>query len=243
MFEKIKKKIEEYRENTDIVFRPNSSLYILMVYVSLVLIILSTLWIENSVFMDVILSVGSGIFASALVAWLIESSNCRAEKRRTEASRELVFSGLAQAFTSWAGLFVDLLRLPIQEEENRSEHTWINWIELAYRKSEEYDCLTDFCKISQKLAENIIDEVNPIQYQTAQLLNSGLVGEKEVHILSTISTLCDATILQTQRSGANASQQFIKTFRIINKLLDSSDIFCEINNKKVRTVSSYVMNK
>lgn len=119
----------------------------------------------------------------------------------------------------------------------------MNWIELAYRKTEEYDRYKDFCSISKRLAESIIDEVNPIQYQTAQLLNSGLVGEKEVHILSTISTLCDATIIQAKRSGKDVALQFVKTFRIINKLIDSSEIFCEINNKKVRTVSSYVMNK
>ena len=242
MFKNLKKRFKEYIGNNNR-FRPNSTLYILMVCLSLVEIVLSALWFDNSVVLSVFLSVGSGVLASALVAWLIDSSNCRAEKRRAEASRELVFSGLEQAFTSWAGLFFDLLSLPIQEEESKEEHTWMNWIELAYRKTEEYDRYKDFCSISKRLAESIIDEVNPIQYQTAQLLNTGLVGEQEVHILSTISTLCDATIIRAKRSGKDVALQFIKTFRIINKLLDSSEIFCEINNKKVRTVSSYVMNK
>ena len=215
---------------------PNRKLYIYLLIASLVIVILSLLIPHSSALFSIVTGIGCGGFASVIVAWLIDEAKCKQERRKTETNRDSIFYQLELLFESGVQVFAYQCAATDQSVNERSERTWNEWIDSAFSSSIDSDeALKIFCSAFRSFVGSISEEIKLLRFQTAHMLETGLVAAEDMHAISQVQTTCSLT--EYEFSSFGTSEEFatrcMRNTTLIKNILNTSPLLEKINNKQI----------
>lgn len=221
-------------------YETNIVLYMSLLVLSAMVIVVSIFFDRESFLSVVLMGVGSGGIASVTIAWLLDVSTCRFEKKKAEYSKKILIMGVSNTIATWTDLYIKLLNdVSDCAERPASDSVWIDQIEHAYIMAKEKNALDDFYMLCQLFTQNLLEELKAMQYQTAQLLYASLIKKEDAQVLSISISMCSAIYIRSKNVQKTEDDQVLQYFHIIKKSFDQSEIFRSINEVKSGTVVEY----
>ena len=217
-------------------FIPNRKLYLSLLSGAILLTSISLLFRKNTSLFTILTSISCGGIASIIVAWLIDAANCKQNKQKAEYNRDAVFSELNILFESGVQFFIALCEKLGEEVDEKSEKAWDEWITLAFNLlGDDPRDLQMFCDGFRVFTDNIAEEASAIYLQAAQLLDSGMISQKEVDALAGLKSICSLGIYDARTLGdtKELAKRYVQNCNYIRHDLNGSILLSPINDKKV----------
>lgn len=109
-------------------YKVNCKLYISMIFLSAALLIITCVFINYSLVKELFLSISSGCFASALVAYLIERSNVRKKNQKANAVYDSVYRDLRSLIQYYIFNWASICSVSFPKKDfSNNNFVWKEW--------------------------------------------------------------------------------------------------------------------
>ena len=214
-------------------FTVHWGLYIILSAI-FILVSVITFFIPQSCTLSSILSgIGSGGFASVVVACLVEYANCAQNKRTAEHHRDVLFRNFSLVFDSGIQHMIYFCLSLEEVAESDRTRTWIEWITLAYQLAlKDDETLERFCRICHVFLSDVGKRAHQVYAQSALLLNAGIVADEDVYAIFTIDGICEKANYD-RGEDRNTAERLLKNAQLLNMTLLYTSALKHISEAKI----------
>ena len=226
------KKKKQKAEKTN-AFVPNQKLYFWLLLGATALTGLSLLVHECKAVFTIWTSITCGGIASIVVAWLIDTANCRQLNKKAVEHRKTLLSNLYHVFDNG-------LQLLILESAEKDHYTdskkWYEWIETVDKQAmNDPALLPSFIRSLMVFFDDLAEQVFAVKSQEAMLLESGIICQEDIQALSTILSMCDLarSTYRSKDSDYKCFQQFSTYCGLIRGMVGHAPSLRPINDMMI----------
>ena len=218
-------------------FKSNHKLYIRLFLLFLVVSFLSLLISTASPWFTLVSGLGCGGCASVLVAWLIDIMTCKANNKKAEFYQQEIFRELISSFETGVQPFIFMCE-DLDENSNGQSKHWNEWIELAYKLSQQKNYELPFISCFIVFEQDIFKQIKILNSQKAYLLQNGIINENDNKAISGILSLCSC--VDSEHTLLGSSNAFFETLmkdtKVLYHYLDKSSAMKQINTIKIKSI-------
>lgn len=227
--DRLKKKEKAERQKAKKI-SPNNKLYFSLLLGAIVLTGLSLFVQKCDAAFTIWTSITCGGIASILVAWLIDTANCRQITRKNKENRETLFANLYHVFDNG----IQLLAFVVAENQHCTDsEKWFEWVELANKQAKaKTELIPTFIRSLMTFFDDVAEQVFAIKSQEATLLDAGIICQEDIQSLSIILTICDASrsTFQSKETNEDCFRHFNTNCGLIRGLIGYSPSLRPIND-------------
>lgn len=212
-------------------FKPNRELYIWLLVIAIILMLLCfDIPIIQERWFSIAVGLTGGVFASVLVAWLIDEANCRRDEQEAKVNYNTLFRDLIFVFNN--GLQVLILATEDYLHDDTAKK-WHEWVDSAYEQTLHHpDLIPWFNEQIVMFSDDLMKQIKRVMGQDAVLLKSGIICRDDIQALSTMLTACELsnTIFNTEKDESKCCAQLKTTCGLIRSMVDFGPSLQPIND-------------
>jgi len=230
LLNRIKKEQDAVEAKT---FAPNNKLYFWMLLGAIALTSLSLLVHECKTVFTIWTSITCGGIASIVVAWLIDTANCRQLNKKAVEHRKTLLSNLYHVFDN--GLQFLILE-SAKKDHNTDSKKWYEWIETVDKQAmNDPALLLSFIRSLMVFFDDLAEQVFAVKSQETMLLESGIICQEDIQALSTILSMCDTAraTYRSKDSNFKCFQQFSTYCGLIHGMVGYAPSLRPINDMMI----------